>query len=297
MNEIKLYENMAAQNALEAIEKLGQIFSRSGMIGVDSPAQGEVVALSCMVEGINPLQFKAKYDVIQGNPSIRSQWMLAEYKRRGGKITWLDDGEDGKEAKATFDYDGQSITRTYTLEQAKKAKLIKPGGAYEKDPGAMLRARLVSRTIKMIAPEILEGNMTDIDAIDSIDDGRASGGEDAFTETKVVEEKPVEKEAKVSKKTKPAAKKTEAPKEKKPKEEPVKTIDATATVEEVAEPGPDQGFGKYSEADAIAYVQHLGWIGANQGLADLKADKKELVENKREALVRSLGKWMEKKNG
>jgi hypothetical protein len=322
--ELAIYREMAAQDAMGAVEKLGATFARSGILGIDSPAQGEIVAITCLSEGITPLQFKAKYDIIMNNPAVRSQWILAEFRRRGGKIKWMNDGEDGVEAKAEFEHEGQKVTRAYTFVQAKKANLVKPGGSYEKDPGAMLRARLVSRTIKMIAPEILDGFMSEADAEDSepfrqntSSDESAFKANDSTAAPKEVTAKVVDDDEnktkakkgakKASGKKAAAPKETTPAKEEVPKEE-VQKVDATAAEAPFEADAPAEtvapveeaavgAYGENTEADAIAYVTHLGWITDGQDMSNLPVIKDDLIKSRPDSFIKSLTIWKAKQNG
>lgn len=49
---------------------------------------------------------------------------------------------------------GDEYTSIYTLEDAKKANLVKSGGSWEKNPSDMLFARCISRLRRRLAPDI-----------------------------------------------------------------------------------------------------------------------------------------------
>src|SRR5574343_201221 len=50
-----------------------------------SEAQGEAIALTCMVDGIHPIDFARRYHWIPGKgPSMRSDAMTAEFKLNHG---------------------------------------------------------------------------------------------------------------------------------------------------------------------------------------------------------------------
>lgn len=60
-------------------------------------------------------------------------------------------------------------TSIYTIEDAKKANLVKSGGGYEKNPSDMLFARCISRLRRRLAPDIatkayVEGEIEEADA-------------------------------------------------------------------------------------------------------------------------------------
>lgn len=136
---------------------VGKAFAASGMFGCKNLAQGQVLALACILEKRNPLELMRTYHIISGKLSMRADAMLAEFRRRGGKIKWLKTGEDGLEARGKWSYDGNALEVGFTLAEAKRAGLVKAGGNWEKFPDAMLRARAISKAIRMIAPEIVAG--------------------------------------------------------------------------------------------------------------------------------------------
>lgn len=148
------------QNVTDFVQNMGKVFAESRMFGCQNVQQGQVMVLTCLTERMTPKQFACTYHLIDGKLSMRADAMLAEYRRRGGKCRWVNTGDDGQSASAVFTFDGNEMSVTYSLEDARRAKLIKSGGAWEKDPGAMLRARCVSKAIRMIAPEIVAGAYT-----------------------------------------------------------------------------------------------------------------------------------------
>lgn len=148
------------ENKLAAVEKLGDWFHQSGMLGCISPGQGRVVALACMCERLTPFEFARKYHIISGHLTMRADAQLAAFRGLGGKVHWTIPGDDGQKAVATFELGGVRQEVTYTIDDAKRANLIKSKSAWESDPGSMLRARCVTKAIRMIAPEILAGYMT-----------------------------------------------------------------------------------------------------------------------------------------
>ena len=158
------------ENPMTAIAELGNMFHKSGIMGVATPGDGAVVALTCMCEGITPLEFAKTYHIINGRPSMRADMMHAKFRGAGGKVTWINMGDDGKAAEATFEFDGQSAQIKYTIEDARNVvgdKLDKADSNWRKDRGAMLRARLITKAIRILAPELIAGVYTPEELEDS----------------------------------------------------------------------------------------------------------------------------------
>jgi hypothetical protein len=158
------------ENPMTAIAELGNMFHKSGIMGVATPGDGAVVALTCMCEGITPLEFAKTYHIISGKPSMRADMMHAKFRAAGGKVSWINMGDDGKAAEATFEFEGSTAVIKYTIEDAKNVvgdKLDKPDSNWRKDRGAMLRARLITKAIRILAPELIAGVYTPEELEDS----------------------------------------------------------------------------------------------------------------------------------
>lgn len=164
------------ENPMSAITDLGKLFHQSQIMGVSTPGDGAVLALTCMCEGITPLEFAKTYHIIKGRPSMKADAMSARFRQSGGKCRWINLGDEGKEARAEFSYDGQTLEIAYTIEDAKKVmgkddkgkdRIDQPDSNWSKDRGAMLRARLITKAIRIIAPELIAGVYTPEELEDS----------------------------------------------------------------------------------------------------------------------------------
>ena len=164
------------ENPMSAITDLGKLFHQSQIMGVSTPGDGAVLALTCMCEGITPLEFAKTYHIIKGRPSMKADAMSARFRQSGGKVRWINLGDDGKEAKAEFSYDGQTLEIAYTIDDAKKVmgkddkgkdRIDQPDSNWSKDRGAMLRARLITKAVRIIAPELIAGVYTPEELEDS----------------------------------------------------------------------------------------------------------------------------------
>jgi len=148
------------QDPITAIEKMGEWIASSGMLGCTKVEQGKLIAWQCAAERKTPFDFKREYHIINGSLSMRSDAMLAGYRARGGKVLWKQ--FDSRAAIALWTYDGNSCEISFTTEDAKLAGLLpaKPGSGWAKDPSAMLRARCISKAVRMLAPEVVAGIYT-----------------------------------------------------------------------------------------------------------------------------------------
>jgi len=154
---------MPVQNMGEAMS-LGEAFERSGMFGCSQQGQGVVLVLTCMSERISPLQFKRTYHLIDGNPCMRADAMLAKFQSLGGKYKIHEFSTN--RAAANFAYGENAMDMEVTMAQAQAAGWpFKKDGKSVKDnwartPDAMLWARLVSKAVRVLAPGVNAGVYT-----------------------------------------------------------------------------------------------------------------------------------------
>lgn len=153
--EIELYSKM--QNPIDAITALGSMFAKSGMFGCDRVEQGQVLAMVCLAERKSPTEITRTYDIIGGKLRKKAMAAHAEFRAKGAKIKWLNTGDDGVEARAEITFEGATVVCSYAMAAAQKAGLVREKSAWVTNPANMLRARVISNAIGMLAPEIYAG--------------------------------------------------------------------------------------------------------------------------------------------
>lgn len=146
-----------APDPVAAIDRIGFWLAKSGMFRVDRLEAGPVIALTCISEGLSPAEFGRTYHIVEGKQQKRAEAVLADFRRRGGAIRWTEDGSDGKRAAGVFTFEGRETPLAYSMEDATRAGLVKPGSGWTKRPANMLRARLVTNGVRMLCPEIFGG--------------------------------------------------------------------------------------------------------------------------------------------
>jgi len=174
----EMYDKIS--DPITAIEKMGEWIASSGMLGCTKVEQGKLIAWQCAAEKKTPFDFKREYHIINGSLSMRSDAMLAGYRVRGGKVLWKQ--FDSKAAIAIWKYDGNECEIGFTENDARTAGLLpaKPGSGWAKDPSAMLRARCISKAVRMLAPEVVAGIYTQ----EETEDFQAAPSEVAVTPAK-----------------------------------------------------------------------------------------------------------------
>ena len=161
--EIVLYDKI--ENPIEAIEKMGSFFAKSGMFGCDRLEQGQVLAAACMAERKSPLEITRKYHLLDGRLSMKSEAMLAEFRGRGGKQEIVTRTPDCAAIRLTID--GQSQVFSLTWDEAKeepfpygKENKLKKNWATPRARMQTMWARVVSDGVRAMAPEIVTGTYT-----------------------------------------------------------------------------------------------------------------------------------------
>lgn len=160
--ELVLYDTLSRDTS--QLTRIGEAAAKSGVFGMSRPEQGTTMMLICMTERITPLQFLRNFHVMpDGKFSLKAMAALAEFERLGGKFNWLSSGDAKTEkpedqyAEAEFEFAERKVKYRYSLADARQEGVCKTGSRYEKRPGQMLRARVTTNALGMIAPGIFSG--------------------------------------------------------------------------------------------------------------------------------------------
>lgn len=170
MSNIELYNSIQTNEiALKNVERLGQWFNGSGMFKCRSKEQGSVLALACITSEMTPFEFLAKYHVYpDGTISKNYKEILSEFRKMGGKFTWLktgdepDQDQENLEAVCEFEYENNKIEYRFTMDMAQKAGLVKDKSGWVKSPTEMLRSKCVTKGVGIVCPEIFTETFQDI---------------------------------------------------------------------------------------------------------------------------------------
>lgn len=124
--------------------------------------QAFTLMMICQSEGLHPMEALKRYHIINGRPSLRSDFLLAEFQRAGGTVEWLTPSErDATECRARFtNPTGQAIEVHWDLAKAKKAGIAGKDN-WNNYPGPMLRARCITEGVRAIWPAACFGSYSD----------------------------------------------------------------------------------------------------------------------------------------
>lgn len=123
---------------------------------INTVPQALTLFMVAQAEGLHPIQAMRRYHIIQGQVSLRTDTMLANFMARGGKVEWVK--VTTTECEAVFDAPGLSKPLSYrwTMEDAGRAGLAGKDN-WKKDPRAMLKARVISGGLRLADPASVVG--------------------------------------------------------------------------------------------------------------------------------------------
>lgn len=157
VNEIKKYSSSEISvNEFEQMKQFAKDFAESNLFGVKTPSQAMSLMAIAKAEG-RPAALAARdYHIVLGRPTLKADAMLSRFQQAGGEIEWHTYTSDLADATFTCPK-GKKLRLAWTIEDAKRANLVKPDSGWIKYPRAMLRARLISEAIRTVFPEVICG--------------------------------------------------------------------------------------------------------------------------------------------
>lgn len=154
------------ESSMKMITIADKLF-QSGLFKNVENAAGAFAIIQYGIElGIPPMQALQNINLIHGKPVCNSQLLQALARRAG--VTWKIIKSDTEICSAEFKRGEEIAVVSFSLEEARKAGLIKQGGGWEKYPADLLFARCMTRGIRRIAPDIILGMYT----VDELSEGK-----------------------------------------------------------------------------------------------------------------------------
>ena len=144
--------------------RMAQVMAASGMMPRDLSRPEQVfVAIQAGLEiGLSPMQAVQNICVINGRPTLWGDAALA-LVMASGKLEWIDETPPDEAARSGCAVcrlkrvHHPEISRTFTLDDAKRAKLFGKSGPWQEYPGRMLQMRARSLALRDMFPDILKG--------------------------------------------------------------------------------------------------------------------------------------------
>lgn len=178
-------------SSVRDLQTLGAIISQCNLFGKRNPAEGLAIVAMCQQKRISWLDFMQNFHMIQGVVAKKTDAMIADFHRIGGKHKVIARNET--EARAVFKLDDNEYESSIKWEDCLKEPFVYVG--QEKDVVAalergespqlkskyrtprsrmqMLWARCVSDGVRTVAPECCSGIYTPEETSDFVEVERA----------------------------------------------------------------------------------------------------------------------------
>jgi len=143
------------------IQSMGDVFFKSGMFtDLRSAAQAIVKIQAGRELGLGAVYSMQRLYMVEGKLGMAAETMGALIKR-SGKYNYRVKEHTDKVCSIMF-YEGgkEAYESTFTIEDARRARLVKPNGAWEKYPRALLFSRALSQGARIVAPDAIGGGYT-----------------------------------------------------------------------------------------------------------------------------------------
>ena len=172
MKAVTIYDHLAGQNAMQAIETMGNAMAKSGMFGITKVEQGTVLALHAFCTGKSIVELASEYHIIEGRLTMRADAMQAKFQANGGRIVW--EKSNTTECIAIFshpEYAPGGVEICVTLKELIDSGVAVGSGNkikanYQRSPRQMLRARAISEGVRMVDPGTIVGVYTPEEVLD-----------------------------------------------------------------------------------------------------------------------------------
>jgi hypothetical protein len=146
----------------EQVWRMATVLSQTSMVPKDFRNKPEETAAAIMYGleiGLSPVTAVQSIAVINGRPSLFGDVLPALMRRHGHRLeeTVHGSGSSMKAVVTLVRKDGERITRSFSMEDAKKAGLSTKTGPWQQYPQRMLQLRARSWAVRDGAAEILRG--------------------------------------------------------------------------------------------------------------------------------------------
>lgn len=163
MSNTSLAVRELTPNVVEMAVMLAPIFKDSRLFGVATEAQAAAICLKGYELGLSLTASFELIHVIDSKPTISPRGALALILNSPLlENLEIKDESDSKGVPTACTVtmkrkNGFSYTARFSMEDAKRANLIKSGSGWEKYPANMLRARAIGFAADMVFPDVLGG--------------------------------------------------------------------------------------------------------------------------------------------
>lgn len=176
--------------SVQDLQTLGAVLAQSQLFGAKNPAEGLAIVAMCQQKRISWMDFMETFHMIKGRVTKKTDAILADFHRQGGKHIVVSRTPECAEAKFTngetsyiskitwedckaepFIYQGKEDDVVNALERGDASRLaIKAKYRTPRSRMQMLWARCVSDGVRVVAPECVQGIYTPEETDDFVED-------------------------------------------------------------------------------------------------------------------------------
>lgn len=138
---------------------LSKSIHSSRLFAVESPEQALMILMTGREMGIPAMSSLRGFHFIKGKPAMSAQLMSALILRSGKAEYWeLIESSSKSATYVTKRIGGRNErSKTFSVDDAKLAQLVKTDGMWQKYPAAMCEARAASALARIVYPDLLMG--------------------------------------------------------------------------------------------------------------------------------------------
>jgi hypothetical protein len=144
---------------LDAMIRVSEMLASSSLVPAAYRGKAANVLLASLAGqpfGWDPTMSMRSFHIIEGSPSLKPEVMLALVRRAGHSVSG-DTSPTGATITGTRRDSGDSMTVTFTMEDAKRAGLAGKRGPWTQYPASMCWARALSQLCRMLFPDVVLG--------------------------------------------------------------------------------------------------------------------------------------------
>jgi len=154
--------------SLTEMKDMARVFFESGMFkDLKTAAQAFVKIKAGEELGLQAIYSMQRLYMVEGKLGMSAETMGALIKRSRKYNYRVKEHTDEKCTVVFYEEGQEAYISTFTIQDAKRANLIKPGSAWQKYPRALLFARALSQGGRIVCPDVLGGGYT-LEELESI---------------------------------------------------------------------------------------------------------------------------------
>jgi hypothetical protein len=148
-------------NSVDDIMRVADIAMKSSIFAFKNPEEAAIKIMYGLEMGLPAFSALTGVVLIQGKATMSSN-LVASLIKRSGRYNYTIPIWDEEQCTIVFTENGKNVGEsTFTIEDAKRAQLLRGGGNWDKYPRAMLFARAITQGARAYCPDVFAGPIYD----------------------------------------------------------------------------------------------------------------------------------------